>query len=234
MKYLPFVLILVLATFACSSSNDVNVKVVSFEDSVAYSIGADIGTNLLRDSMMLNIDIMSGAIKDVMEGKEVKINEGERQNIMRSFSMKLREKQQAKAELEATENAKAGKDFLEQNKSKEGVLTTESGLQYKVIKEGTGAKPTASDKVKVIYAGKFIDGTQFDSNVGTPDDKIVPFALNRVIKGWTEGLALMKVGAKYELYIPFELAYGAAGRQPSIPPSATLIFEVELLDIIKE
>jgi len=232
MKYLSLVLLLVLATFACSSSSDKDVKIVSFDDSVAYAIGADLGTNLIRDSIMLNPNIIADAIKDMMEGKEAKISDADRQTVMRSFSTKLREKQQAKAEVEAVGNSKAGVEFLVANKNKEGVKTTASGLQYKVLKAGTGAKPLSSDKVKVHYTGKLIDGSTFDSSVDRGEP--ATFRLDQVIKGWTEGVALMSVGAKYEFYIPFELAYGAQGRKPSIPPSATLIFEVELLDIIKE
>jgi FKBP-type peptidyl-prolyl cis-trans isomerase len=137
---------------------------------------------------------------------------------------------QAKNEAEAAENTKKGEEFLAENKKKDGVKVTASGLQYKVIKQGNGPKPKLTDKVKVNYRGTLIDGTEFDSSYkrGTPTE----FPLNGVIKGWTEGIQLMPVGSKYEFYIPAELAYGARGPQ-TVGPNQTLIFEVELLEIVK-
>jgi FKBP-type peptidyl-prolyl cis-trans isomerase len=123
----------------------------------------------------------------------------------------------------------AGRNFLAANAKKEGVFTTASGLQYKVLREGTGPKPTAASNVEVHYRGTLIDGKEFDSSYKR--NKTISFWLNQVIKGWTEGLQLMSVGSKYELYIPYELAYGAAGHPPIIPQFATLIFEVELISI---
>jgi FKBP-type peptidyl-prolyl cis-trans isomerase FklB len=150
-----------------------------------------------------------------------------------AYSMSEMESIKAKAlEKQYAAEKKANEDFLTENAKKEGVVTLPSGLQYKVVKEGTGAKPTATDKVKVHYHGTNIKGEVFDSSVdrGTPAE----FGLNQVIKGWTEGLQLMPVGSKYILYVPYDLAYGAQSRGDKIGPFATLIFEVELQGIEKK
>ncbi|MDR0506165.1 MAG: FKBP-type peptidyl-prolyl cis-trans isomerase [Dysgonamonadaceae bacterium] len=178
-------------------------------------------------TQMLDKDILVSGIVSALLDKKLLIEKEEAQNYANTVGEKLRnasfEKQHA---AEKKENVK----FLEENKLKEGVVTLPSGLQYKVIKEGKGAKPVATDLVKVDYTGTTIDGKEFDSSV--KQGKPAEFSLNGVIAGWTEGLQLMSVGSKYIFYIPYELAYGAQGRPGSIPPFATLIFEIDLREIV--
>ena len=201
-----------------------NQKFKSEVDSVTYIMGMQIASFMTGDAININTEILMEGIKDQVDGKNqlegVDIN-----SMMQNYQMK-------KQKEAGSKNSEKGLAFLAENKKKEGITVTASGLQYEVIKEGTGAKPLATDKVKVHYTGKTTDGVTFDSSVdrGQPID----FPLNGVIKGWTEGVQLMKVGAKYRFYIPSELAYGEAGAGGSIGPNEVLIFDVELLDIIKE
>jgi len=199
-------------------------------DSVAYSIGINFGRQIKQDNINLDLDVFMQGIKDALSDKSLLTDE-EMQQTMIAFQKDLVEKQRLEIAKEAAIEKEKGKKFLEENKKKEGVKVTESGLQYKVITEGNGKKPTDTSTVKVHYTGKLIDGTVFDSSVerGQP----IEFPLNKVIPGWTEALQLMSVGSKYIFYIPSDLAYRDEGAPPTIPPGATLIFEVELLDIIK-
>ena len=173
-------------------------------------------------------NFLAGFIAAAIDDKDILMTAADAQtfSMERGEEIRARELEKQNAEAKA-ENAK----YLEDNKSKEGVVTLLSGLQYKVITEGAGAKPTAADKVKVHYHGTTIDGNVFDSSVDRGEP--VEFGLGQVIPGWTEGVQLMPIGSKYTLYVPYDLAYGAQGRPGSIPPFATLIFEVELLDIVK-
>ena len=174
-------------------------------------------------------------LTDALAGTDPAVSDEDIQAALRAHGEKLRAAQQEKMAAEREEraaqaevNEKAGADFLAENAKKKGVKSTESGLQYRVVEKGKGKKPSAEDRVTVHYKGTLIDGTQFDSSYDRGEPATFP--LNGVIKGWTEGLQLMKTGAKYEFFIPAELAYGAAGR-PGIPPNSTLIFEVELIEI---
>ena len=193
------------------------------KDKVSYSIGLNIGFNLNRQNVQINPDVLSAGIKDAIAGKP-QLTTDQVKEVMTTFEKDMQQKQKAAGEKNASEGAK----FLEENKKKEGVKTTASGLQYRAIKEGTGAQPKATDTVTVNYRGTLINGTEFDSSYkrGEP----ASFPLNGVIKGWTEGLQLMKVGSKYQFFVPPNLAYGERTVGPDIAPNSTLIFEVELLD----
>ena len=194
------------------------------KDKVSYSIGMQIGFNLARQKVDINPDVLSAGIKDSLAGKP-QLTSDQVKDVMAQFEKDMEQKQKQLGEKNKTEGAK----FLEENKSKPSVKTTASGLQYKVEKEGTGAQPKATDMVTVNYRGTLIDGTEFDSSYkrGQP----ATFPVNGVIKGWTEALQLMKKGAKYQLFIPSNLAYGERAMGPDIGSNSTLIFEVELMDV---
>lgn len=200
-------------------------------DKISYALGLGIGRQLLQmGANELSIDDFSQAIKDVIGGAELKVNDTEAQQIVQDFFQKQEEKQRAAA-AEKGKTAKVdGEKFLAENAQKEGVVTLPSGLQYKVLREGNGKKPKATDQVKCHYEGMLVDGTMFDSSFqrGEP----ATFPLNGVIAGWTEGLQLMQEGAKYRFFIPYQLGYGERGAGSSIPPFATLVFDVELIEVV--
>src|SRR6266704_4574464 len=194
------------------------------KDKISYSIGRKIGSNLARQNVEINADALSAGIKDAIAGKP-QLTQDQVKEVMTTFEKDMQAKQKAAGEKNAAEGTK----FLEENKKKEGVKTTASGLQYKAIKEGTGAQPKGNDTVTVNYRGTLINGTEFDSSYkrGQP----ATFPLNGVIKGWTEGLQLMKAGSKYQFFVPPNLAYGDRALGPDIAPNSTLIFDVELLGV---
>jgi FKBP-type peptidyl-prolyl cis-trans isomerase FklB len=193
------------------------------KDKVSYSIGMQIGFNLSRQKVDINPDVLAAGIKDSLAGKP-QLNPDQVKEVMATFEKDMEQKQKESGEKNKAEGAK----FLEENKKKEGVKTTASGLQYKVVKDGSGAQPKATDTVTVNYRGTLINGTEFDSSYkrGQP----ATFPVNGVIKGWTEALQLMKVGSKYQLFIPSNLAYGERAVSPDLSANSTLIFDVELLD----
>jgi len=192
-------------------------------DKVSYVIGTQIAQSFKKQDIEINIESLMWGLKDALAGRKLALSQVERQQIMTSFQRRTIAKQAAK-------NLAEGMAFLERNRAKEGVQVLPSGLQYKVIKEGTGKIPTADDRVKTHYRGTLINGTEFDSSYKR--NKPAEFPVKGVIKGWTEALQLMKEGSKWQLYIPPNLAYGERGR-PGIPPNSTLIFEVELLEVVK-
>ena len=199
-------------------------------DKVSYALGLGIGHQLLQmGANDLNIDDLAAAIKDVLAGNELKVSNRDAQQIVQDYFAA----KEAKLSKERAEQGKvhkeAGEKYLAENAKKAGVITLPSGLQYQVLKEGNGKKPTAKDSVKCHYEGFLIDGTVFDSSVhGEP----AVFGLQQVIAGWTEGLQLMQEGAKYRFFIPYRLAYGEGGAGASIPPFAALIFDVELIEVM--
>lgn len=199
-------------------------------DKLSYALGLGIGRQLSQmGAADLNIDDFAQAVKDMIDGKEPQVATAEAQQIVEDFFRKQEEKQRAEA-AEKYKGAKSeGEKYLSENAKKEGVVTLPSGLQYQVLKEGNGKSPKATDKVVCHYEGMLIDGTMFDSSVqrGEP----ATFPLNGVIAGWTEGLQLMKEGAKYRFFIPYQLGYGEHGAGASIPPFATLVFDVELIEV---
>lgn len=199
------------------------------KDKISYSIGLNIGGNLKRDAIEIDVEALSKGIKDALTGGKPLMTEKEVQETMTAFQKTMIAKQQEKMKSVGDKNKKEGEAFLAENKKKEGVKTTASGLQYKVIKEGTGKTPKSTDTVTVNYRGALIDGTEFDSSYKRNEP--TSFPVNGVIPGWTEALQLMKTGSKYQLFIPSNLAYGERGAGGQIGPNATLIFEVELLSI---
>jgi FKBP-type peptidyl-prolyl cis-trans isomerase FklB len=200
-------------------------------DKLSYALGLGIGRQLSQmGAQGLNIDDFALAIKDVINGEELKVGDKEAQTIVNQFFQEQEQRQRAAA-AEAGKAAKAaGEQYLAENAKKEGVITLPSGLQYQVLKEGNGKSPKATDKVRCHYEGMLIDGTLFDSSVQRGEPAV--FGLNQVIAGWTEGVQLMKEGAKYRFFIPYQLGYGEHGAGASIPPFAALVFDVELIDVL--
>ena len=199
------------------------------QDKLSYSLGFTFGLDLMQQANDLNIDVFTAGLKDSFEQRPAMMDHEEIQEVLDAYSKKMQEKQDSGMKAEAEANNNAGEAFLAENKSNPEVTTTDSGLQYQVIKKGSGKTPKTTDTVKVHYVGKLIDGTEFDSSYKRNQPAI--FALNQVIAGWTEGLALMQEGAKYKLVIPSNLGYGVRGVPNVIPPNTPLIFEVELIQI---
>lgn len=203
------------------------------QDSLSYSIGLYMAQNLQQQGISdLNNTALVRGIEDALKGGKMQLTQEQAGQVLNAYAQKQSAQRMAETQKVSAENKKVGDAFLAENKTKPGVQTTASGLQYLVEKEGTGAKPTASDRVKVHYTGRLIDGKVFDSSVerGQPAE----FGVGEVIKGWTEVLQMMPVGSKWKVYIPAELAYGDRGAGPDIKPGSTLIFDVELLDIVKQ
>ncbi len=198
-------------------------------DKVSYALGIGIGRQLSQmGAADLNIDDFAQAIKDVIAG-DLKLGDAEAQQIVQEFFAKQEEKQKAEAAEKGKAAKQDGEKFLAENGKKEGVITTASGLQYQILREGNGQSPKATDTVECHYEGTLIDGTKFDSSYDR--GQTATFPLNQVIAGWTEGLQLMKEGGKYRFFIPYELGYGERGAGASIPPFSTLVFDVELVSV---
>jgi FKBP-type peptidyl-prolyl cis-trans isomerase FklB len=199
------------------------------KDKASYAIGMNIGKGLHKDSVDVDPAILLRGLKDGMAGGKTLLTDDEAKSAMVAIQADLRKKQEAKMAVVGDANKKEGDEFLAQNKAKEGVVTLPSGLQYKILKEGTGPKPSASDSVVCNYKGTLIDNTEFDSSYkrGQP----ATFPVGQVIKGWTEVLQLMPVGSKWQVFVPSDLAYGPRAPGGTIGPNAALIFEIELLSI---
>lgn len=233
MRYiLTALLITVVAACAQAAEKaEGKIKLDTDEQKLSYIIGTNIGMQMKNVPAKIDADLLVRGIRDTMDGKDPLISEAEAQNFMAAYMATLRMKQEAEMKAAGAKGAEAGKKFLAENAKAEGVITTKSGLQYQVITQGKGTKPAKTDKVKVHYTGKLLDGTVFDSSVERKEP--ATFGVTQVIPGWVEGLQLMPVGSKYKFVIPAELAYGMRGSPPRIPPNSTLIFEVELLEIVK-
>lgn len=238
---LLFLSTIVLLVASCNNKEITKKSLATEVDSVSYALGVDMGLKLKANFNNVNQDLYNQGLKNGIDSSNFLMEQKDLNTIVNTYFKKAQdEKRKAqqeaaikKAEIDFADVKIAGEKFLEENKTKKGVVTAESGVQYIVLKEGKGEKPVKTSKVKVHYHGTLIDGTVFDSSVdkGTPAE----FFVNRVIKGWTEGLQLMNVGSKYKFFIPQELGYGATPRRGgAIRPFDALIFEVELLEIVKK
>ena len=205
-----------------------SIELKNYSDTISYIIGSDIGKNLEKNMIIINLDVFIKGFSDGKVNKDTLFTEEQKQVIMNKLQQDLQKKQQAKMTIEAEISKGEGIKFLDENKKKEGVIALPSGLQYRIIKQGTGPKPSATDKVTVNYEGKLLSGKIFDSSYDRKEP--VTFPLNGVIKGWTEGVQLMNTGSTYEFFIPSDLGYGDKGTT-GIPPGSTLIFKVELISI---
>jgi len=200
------------------------------KDKVSYAIGLNIGKSLQKDSVDVDPAIVARGMRDGLSGAKTLLSDEEVRSTLTAFQSDMRQKQQEKMEQLDQTNKKAGEEFLAANKTKEGVVALPSGLQYKVLKSGSGPKPAATDKVSCNYKGAFLDGKEFDSSE-RHGGKPVTFGVSEVIKAWTEALQLMPVGSKWQLFVPSDMAYGPRGAGQEIGPNKALIFEVELVSI---
>lgn len=226
------VFILAAALIACNQDEQKSVKMENAQDSASYALGFNVGRNIKSQITDINDDVFLKGLNQAVKGDSSLLSDEQIAMQINNFQQQLADKKESEAKAAGEKNIKDGQNFLDENKSKEGVVSTASGLQYKILKSGSGPKPKKTDKVTVQYVGKLIDGTEFDSSIkrGQP----ATFGVDQVIPGWTEALQLMPVGSKWELYIPSELAYGSQQRSELITPNSVLVFEVELLNIETE
>ncbi|KHD07323.1 hypothetical protein PN36_18070 [Candidatus Thiomargarita nelsonii] len=220
--FIPLLSISLLSTVSAQET-------LTDQDKLNYTFGYTIGNNFKSQGIELNLDMLVKGMKAALSDSEALVSQQEMSAVLKNFQKKQMAKRMAARQALTETNIKAGEAFLAENKTKEGVVTLPSGLQYKVITPGTGKTPKATDKVKTHYRGTLIDGTEFDSSYKR--GKPATFPVKGVIKGWTEALQLMKEGAKWQLFIPADLAYGKRGAGKKIGANATLIFEIELISI---
>ncbi|MGA3293156.1 MAG: FKBP-type peptidyl-prolyl cis-trans isomerase [Candidatus Acidiferrales bacterium] len=214
---------------ASGQQNQSSSPLTTQKEKASYAIGLNIGRNLSKQSVDVDPSLVAQGLKDALTNAKPLLTDDEAKAALTQLQSEMNAKQEAARQKAGEANMKAGAEFLASNKTKDGVVTLPSGLQYKILTPGTGPKPTASDSVVCNYRGTLIDGTEFDSSYkrGQP----ATFPVGRVIKGWTEALQLMPVGSKWQLFIPPDLAYGPSGAGGVIGPNATLVFEVELISI---
>jgi FKBP-type peptidyl-prolyl cis-trans isomerase len=220
--------VLGIMTLAVAAAAQENTVLPGPKEKLSYALGMNLGNQLKSQGLEIDMDTFIEGIKAVLAGGKPLMSEAEAQAALIELANQLKQKQEETNKALAERNKSEGEAFLAANRSKEGVITLPSGLQYKILKAGGGAKPGAGDTVECNYRGTFLDGTEFDSSY--KHNQTATFPVNGVIKGWTEALQLMQVGSKWQLFVPSSLAYGENGRQ-GIPPNATLIFEVELISI---
>lgn len=231
MKQIILSLILIFIYSNAFSQNNTDPGLKTEIDSVSYAVGYSMGQNMVVQGLEINLEVFVNALESALNRTESVLTDDEMTQIIVSFQQKQMKERDKKLKVIGDKNKKEGDSFLAKNKKMPGVVTTPSGLQYKILDYGDGASPKREDKVKVNYEGRLIDGRIFDSSYKR--GKPIEFELLNVIPGWTEALQLMHVGDKWELYIPSELAYGNQQRSELIGPNTTLIFTVELLDIVK-
>jgi FKBP-type peptidyl-prolyl cis-trans isomerase FklB len=205
---------------------------VTNEDKLSYAIGIQIGKSIKNDNITINIPTLFRGIQDSFHDKPLAMSQEEIREVLMSFQKTMMSKQQEALKKMSERNLEESKKFLEENAKKPGVKVLPDGLQYKIIKEGEGASPGATDKVRVNYRGTLVSGREFDSSYKR--NQPLEIGVSQVIPGWSEALKMMKVGAKWEIYIPSNLAYKESGYPPIIPPNSALIFDVELLEIVKD
>jgi FKBP-type peptidyl-prolyl cis-trans isomerase FklB len=225
---LPTIAAAVLSVVSVTAFAADDIKLTSQEDKLSYTIGVDLGTNFKAQEIEIDTDVLLRGIQDALQDKTLLLSDEEMDTTLQQFQEELLAKRAERFEELAKENETAGSKFLAANKTKKGVKTTDSGLQYRVVKAGTGKSPTESDVVTVEYTGKLIDGTVFDSSErsGQP----ATFTLSQIIPGWQEALQMMKEGGEWEVFIPAELAYGSSGFGV-IGPNETLIFNIKLISV---
>lgn len=211
-----------------AEKEDASIELTTLEQKVNYVVAQNMAQQFQQGGLTIEPDVFALALQDVRDGVESRLTDEEKETVMQTFQEQAMAKREEEQKKVSETNIAEGTAYLEANKAKEGVTVTESGLQYRVITEGTGVKPTATDTVTVHYVGKLLDGTEFDSSISRGEP--VAFPVNGVIAGWTEALQLMPQGSKWELVIPSDLAYGPGGNGP-IPPNSVLVFEVELLEV---
>lgn len=224
-------LMMIAQPLSAQKKKDGKKPMTEKKDKISYSIGHDLGKNFKEQGIEINADLVANGIKDALSGGKTALTDEEMENILKGFQMELQAKRTEAMNKEAEKANVENQKFFEENGKKEGVITTASGLQYKVLstKNDSGKSPKATNTVKVHYKGSLLNGKVFDSSYDRNEP--IEFPLNGVIPGWTEGVQLMKEGDKFEFYIPSQLGYGARGAGGVIPPNAALIFVVELLEV---
>ena len=222
-------LLALLLTAGTAIAADQPAELKTDEQKLSYAMGLDLGEYFKGLEEKFDLNVLQAGINDGYNGNKPLLTPEDAAGIQQTFAKRQQEKQMQKTVVMVQKNRKAAEEFLKANKAKEGVVETKSGLQYKVVKKGQGAKPTPTDTVKVQYKGTLLDGKEFDSSYKRNEPAV--FQVNQVIAGWQEALPLMEVGATYELFIPPDLAYGDRGAPPVIEPGSMLIFQVELLEI---
>ena len=220
-----------LVLSACGGTGSGNAALDTDDQKASYGIGLDMGRNLAPAKGRLDMAAFTKGVEDAMAGVDPALDQDEIQTALQAFSQSIMEAQQAEQSAASERNKAEGEAFLAENGAKEGVTTTESGLQYEVLRQGDGPRPTADDQVRINYKGTLIDGTQFDSSYDRGEPAV--FGVGGVISGFSEALQLMPVGSHFRVVIPSDLAYGPQGTGGDIGPNATLIFEIELLDIVE-
>jgi FKBP-type peptidyl-prolyl cis-trans isomerase len=230
-KLLFIVAMSILTLSACGRKSVKKSDLETVQDVYSYSVGYEVGRELQQQETEFNLEALFQGIEDVLLANEPLLDQMERQQARAALQEQLRERFAEERSAQGEINRKEGEAFMAENTTRQGVVTLPSGLQYQVLREGSGPQPLPTDRVSVHYIGSFLDGTEFNNSYAGGNPAI--FAVNRVIAGWTEALQLMKVGAKWKLWVPSELAYGEAGMGTQIGSNMTLVFEVELLSILE-
>ncbi len=229
LKWLALVIAFFAATTAAAQQAQEPPPLQTQKEKVSYAIGIDVAKSYKARKLDIDIDLVIRAIKDVYSENKLLMTDEEVRTVLTAYQKELLDKRSEELKIAAEKNKKEGEAFLAANKAREGVITTSSGLQYKILQAGNGPKPADDNRVEANYRGTLLDGTEFDSSYKR--GKPVVFALSQVIPGWREALKLMPVGSKWQLFVPPELAYGKTGARNVIGPNAVLIFDIELLSI---